>query len=148
MKKIRLLTLIYLTSVLFSPVRMLSAQLTGEQKKLLGFWQATVEGTDFTDIFVYYFFSGQNSKLCGVCYAFRNGKKKNETAIDSVSFHRKSVYLKFHGTFEIEYKGYFIAENHTIGGKLFYPDSTSVPWVLKKISVKSIDEIFSKDHLK
>ena len=142
------LTSVFLISVFLFSAERSFVQLISRQKDITGFWQATVEGTDFCDIFVYHFYPDQTGQLCGVCYIFRNGKKKNTIVIDSISFHRKSVYLKFNGLFKMEYRGYFIASNRTIGGKLFYPDSTSVPWVLKKLYIKSIDEIFGKGHLK
>lgn len=148
MKNILLPTLVILFFVFLLSTERSSAQLISRQKDITGFWQATVEGADFCDIYVYHFFFDQTGKLRGICYAFRNGKKKNETFIDSVFFHGKSVYLKLTGTVEMEYRGYFIASNRTIGGKLFYPDSTSVPWVLKKLAIRSISELSGKGHSK
>ena len=111
-------------------------------KKIIGFWQATIEGENFIDRFVYHFYENKNGQLKGSVYSFRNDKKKSKIVIDSLNYKDYNLYLNFNSVVTMEYKGYLIRENQTIMGKLFYPNGVSVPWTLKRIYIKSIDEIF------
>ncbi len=110
-------------------------------KEILGFWQATVEGENFVDRFVYHLYKNKNGQLSGTAYSFRNDKRRSGIVIDSLSYKDKNLFMIINSMVSMEYKGYLISENQTIMGKLYYPNGISVHWTLKRIYIKSINEI-------
>ena len=98
--------------------------------------------------FIYHIFSDKNGELKGNVYSFRNRQKKSETAVDSLSYKDRYLYMVIQTQVKMEYIGFLIRENQTIGGKLIYPNGSSVPWTLKRINIKSIQEISNQDSLK
>ena len=114
---------------------------TDSFKEIVGFWEGTVEGENFIDRFVYHIYTDKKDQLSGIVYAFRNKQKKIKTEIDSLAYKKLNLYFIIKTDIKIEYKGFLIIDNQTIGGQLYYPNGTSVPWTLNRLYIKSIKEI-------
>ena len=115
-----------------------------DDHEMAGFWEATIEGEDFIDRYIYHLFIDDSGELKGIVYVFRDGQKKSETVIDSLSYKKRILYMVIKTQVLIEYKGLFISENLSIGGELYYPNGISVPWTLKKLKIQSIEQIYDR----
>jgi len=121
------------------------AQDKSNSHNIEGFWEATLEGEDFIDRFIYHIYKDDSQNLKGKVYSFRNNKKRSETVIDSLSFDKRILYMVIKTNVVIEYKGLFISENQSIGGELYYPNGVKVPWTLNRREIKSINEVINQD---
>lgn len=138
MTRIKLLLILFLLPGSFHP----SLFSEDHQKRaIVGYWEGIIEGEDFTDRYIYHFYFNRSGELRGDVYSLRNGVMKSRYPITEVRFHDRDIRFVVEGKFPIKYKGYLIQENQTIGGKLYYPNGTSVPWTLRKLRIHSIREI-------
>jgi hypothetical protein len=128
--------------------RNLYSQENLNSRNIEGFWEATLEGEDFVDRFIYHIYRDDSQNLNGKVYSFRNNKKRSETVIDSLSFDKRILYMEIKTNVTIEYKGLFISENQSIGGELYYPNGVKVPWTLNRKNIISINEVIKQDSSK